>query len=1631
MSKTCKYKIKLKGKKPVFFDTKEKALEYAVKNQQDGKRTPNIIEVPEIASNVCKQMESYFEDSRQSLNKLREKRRNGTEDESIYFDEEKNQHVTSFIEKLTFNDGDKDINVVTQFNVDDWKENIRSNFTSQEEFDRYVAIQLKKWDVIRLAGIVADRIQGMIFNKFYGNIFTDNVENLKENWRANLLKEFNDNSQESKEIRDIIEVMSPEFVLNIGKATQRIKKTIFDTQKKSDSDKEYVAFYNQANMQDRLNANPDVTLRAKADLIVHKQSGEQNSGQVYIVDFKLSSKQYSENQIEDGWDISKKYAARTQLQLEKQMLLNNCPSIKSSNIFMGLITSRVIINDDAFVYNEKTQEVTIDTNKVLVANVESTEYNSITNTETDFYNKIVVPVEIAIAHESSNSFAPESKISPDITSQVQELFPVMFINKQFEYYNFEEEAKKKIKQNANGKYYFTTYKDNNPQVIERDTLEEITAAFKADKNNKLQQERQNIQDNIKEIKKQLDNFNQGKQYDLTRHFCTQAQLVLRKYFTKSTGQWRVLDADVIYQDLADLNTIVFVNDETKQFDVITLQKNAHLEQQIIMNPQNKSSRQTVLGMNYDDNKIANAQDSKDILTSKLGNILLMRASLIANKLAETFGEKQYKIHTIGVLKNSGRGGEFFTDTPDVITKNLGYLISERQKNSDNKQLFKMNLSMSSFLSQVDYAYDILKQIILAEEGAQIDKLTGAFYDIKTDFKGSIEHVENSSNYIDMQLAKVEMLKKVFKFMSKNFKVQNGFVQSAQKSTLFDFYVYKQVAFALAGQLNQLKHLFDLNVEQEYGLMPSWSNLKNGEFFNGTYFSTMDTSQTSLPFYKMLEIARENYRRKANHFDVTVKPLFNLIHNKFAKNLTTFSYKKFFYTQDGSKEFRLKNPYVQGECNDLTAEEIDWLKQYLTQLAILRYGEDDRTKDDYFLVPLYRASVKERLNADSKTSGFFHGIKEGWKQLKQGEFLEKGMSEEQEEDFNDTIKDYRQTTEMYNVFNLDRETRTKVIENSIIEDKDPFLHFSSDLENVMYQYMQAKYIKEEYDKVLPIISATISAISFAGEMSGKTQDESVKFLTEYIKSTVFNEPLHDKNPGYSTLGVAKEAVSAAVLGFNAISGTKECVVGLMTHLNKAISNGLPQLIIGGQDAGGFLNITNMTKAYTTVWIDAFKQTAIITLLERLNNIYGVSNMDSNEIANSLTYGISDTFRLRYYMYWCNKAPDFLHRMTFLIGYMMQHGVYDAISIDDNGHLKYDWRKDKRFDLLSNPNASKTSEAYLNQKALYINLMNDIKEQLDVFDEKTKTWRKLKWNGDFDYKENDELPYPYSREDVNSIVQESNITFGYMDHDTKSPFFKKGIGLYIGQFVTFVSAKKIEWLLKPDRYNRGYRSQKVDIEGNKVYYDINGAETTETTTTLESGEVVNNTPVYEFHYMMMEGIAWSLLYTGKDIFKGNFKKAFSNRYRLNNCLVGIGQLLLMWFYYWLGNLIYKKSVEEQKTKREEANKNIDTSDPNAPYHDGFDVDVFFLRLASKVFTNASGDFFGLQSVASMFKMNTPSLDFFVGQAEGLYRLFTGQGPFALIDSFGATRIIQPWLKQQQKNAKRKKKLEEKEKEKQNSK
>lgn len=77
--------------------------------------------------------------------------------------------------------------------------------------------------------------------------------------------------------------------------------------------------------------------------------------------------------------------------------------------------------------------------------------------------------------------------------------------------------------------------------------------------------------------------------------------------------------------------------------------------------------------------------------------------------------------------------------------------------------------------------------------------------------------------------------------------------------------------------------------------------------------------------------------------------------------------------------------------------------------------------------------------------------------------------------------------------------------------------------------------------------------------------------------------------------------------------------------------------------------------------------------------------------------------------------------------------------------------------------------------------------------------------------DDLPEAFTTTENKKFKSESDMIFGYMDHDVKSLFFRRSAGILFGQFMTYITAKKNQWFLARGQYGDGHWEHMTNNEG----------------------------------------------------------------------------------------------------------------------------------------------------------------------------------------------------------------------------
>ena len=131
------------------------------------------------------------------------------------------------------------------------------------------------------------------------------------------------------------------------------------------------------------------------------------------------------------------------------------------------------------------------------------------------------------------------------------------------------------------------------------------------------------------------------------------------------------------------------------------------------------------------------------------------------------------------------------------------------------------------------------------------------------------------------------------------------------------------------------------------------------------------------------------------------------------------------------------------------------------------------------------------------------------------------------------------------------------------------------------------------------------------------------------------------------------------------------------------------------------------------------------------------------------------------------------MSILVAKMMGDGCWDAHSVDAEGKLHYDFKKDERFKEYLAGNTS--HKDYMKQKSLYLTYIEEFNNE----GFKNAEGKRLK--------EGDDLPQAYTQREYQSIKNYADFLYGHYDDESRSLLCDTFAGSLLLQYKTFITAK----------------------------------------------------------------------------------------------------------------------------------------------------------------------------------------------------------------------------------------------------
>lgn len=887
---------------------------------------------------------------------------------------------------------------------------------------------------------------------------------------------------------------------------------------------------------------------------------------------------------------------------------------------------------------------------------------------------------------------------------------------------------------------------------------------------------------------------------------------------------------ILETDLIDSSVIIFRNKHTDTLDFIDLSA-------FDVNAIAKLSKGPgILGAYQYQDQIG--------LKSDYGNIEAVRTMVLINQMIPSIKDKKLgTIHVVSAVNNSNYRTYNISDFNSNFFQKIISFVS-----NENKDL---NITNNFFNVKMEDGVDTI------------------LYTLKTILDGKSPYYANNIydlGFMDLQMALTQeaRINALYNIIQN---IYNNYPDLQNPDN-----VRTQLLYNNTSKINNIAKLLNL-VTIEYlsltGESPEYKTKTS--WLSRNAFTTTTIADRNLKIVvDNLQICHDNianqflknYNKVNRPFETFYKEIgYTSAQNKTIGNQASqFNnlFKKDFDTGENTMTF--KNPYDMSE--DLTMPERKLLKQILFQIADIhsnhqmpfKSAEDPKIEEyikghpEYLWCPLIRAS---KATAIQNKDAWLAKIKNSWKRYRKAvdrfdEFYN-GVTAEEREILSNSEDFYKMT--LRNPFDLS--IPNNVNANRIEEKRHNMIEkygssfFETNLENIMKEFLVQHIGTQEFNKMLIGTKALMLQLYLHGITSGNQDivQEELKWLQDYLKANIFKESPMSKE-GQKIIGTImpiKHAVSHLLIAGNVKSMFRDLFEGVQQNFLRSVLQYQTDL-----------KPKYITEAMTYVSSHSTTNAMAVNLLSKLCLKYRLSNTDVGRIAERSKTGRNGLVNIENGLYFTLRGPDFFNRMTLFVARCMQDGVWGAYSIDEDGDLKYDWRKDERFIQYANGNIS--SPLYNQQKALYLSKIR----QWNL--EHTNPENKIEYNGD--------LPTPYTDKEILYIRNLGDNIYGSYDKSKRAMMEQYTFINIFGMFTTWMNGIVNNYFMESQSNNAfGYnRVQATDTQGRKLYFDDLNNITTE----------ITDLPVYNDEPIVIQGI-FGTLKTLYNILTSDETKGFGNGYR----------------------------------------------------------------------------------------------------------------------------------------------------------
>lgn len=895
-------------------------------------------------------------------------------------------------------------------------------------------------------------------------------------------------------------------------------------------------------------------------------------------------------------------------------------------------------------------------------------------------------------------------------------------------------------------------------------------------------------------------------------------IALQKY---TNGDWKYLSLP----KLEELGIACIQNKLTGQLDFILLTHLYDLTREI-----NLGFGTTILGSFLRDSQIS----SNIKLKATNGNIQFIKLLIALSKCAPDLQGK--KIGELKVMNIST--GETLNIQNSQLFSDYKQLCKVAKIEDDNIKIIESNL-----LSDLD----ILKNRVIS----LLSSLTISDKSILTDMFKDLEVLKSTE-----KKAIAEECQKIINQLKANYEWLDA---SDWQSLLNAAHTPEEHEILNLYKLVMQTYMFCMGDFFGIQQMQTVGTPRSRTVLNGAWFVTADV----LPYRNEANLTRgclavfQKIRRdftkfKESFFEKEVKRMWKEKGYSQTQNMILGNQRSIYRNLFREKDGKLDPNLMFKNENDPTLSKVekDFLKKVLWLINRRRfnlesYSEEsehvrktkEEAKDRWYWVPLQEAASGSKINSEYYEDSLKQEVKEiiSFGQSAKDVFRREEANVYTESEYKD-LKNAELRNEVYVRYTTSDSSQD---ERTILLQSKPLGFWETNVENIILEYELAYKRKEELDKVLPHIATAKLLIEAWGFDANVDVSVNADYLNNFVKQAIHNVTLlSDQEKEYSHLvRKAKSAASYAMIVGNAVAPIRDTLEGIWKGIGIFVGD------TWGKDKG--FNKSEFIKAYQIVLSDSLDGYSGVTVLESLNAAFGISDMDYQQLARKTKSGKVGLFNFKDKLWWTTTAGDYTNRMVILIAKMLHDGCFEACTY--KGGFKYDMKKDKRF---GNDAKHLKGEA----RGLYLSMLRDFNE------------------AGYDLKDGDDLPYPYTPQEIVTLKSFSDRLYGYYDHDLKIQAEKLSLGSIFLQFCTYLTANKTQWFLSPELYETNVKVQKTNAEGKPLYWkritDENGEPY------LIVTDEVTDEPCYVTKKSYMEGIYYTLKDFCADVKSLGFRGAISN-------------------------------------------------------------------------------------------------------------------------------------------------------------